>query len=156
MHLRRALLVLLAVALISCAPAPIAASDLEAILIADGDLPAGISAGQIRAALVAGAPGDAAPIVARDIAGGGAGDEVAILVYADAEAAAAAAPAVLPGAWADGVPLPDVGDQARQRANVVVAVRCRAVILVRLTGPPPAAVATLARRIDRRAQVVVC
>lgn len=156
----RILLALVAVVLLlaGCGPKPITRAELEAVIYQDGDLPAGWIAGQISDQMT-GDVGNATLTVARELM---APDpvftsEVGVAVYETADDARVAYTTILPGVTEDGSPY-EVGEQGRERGNIVLFQRCRAVAVVRLTSETTELreIGAYARRLDERLTPLVC
>lgn len=155
MHRRLFLILLLGLA--ACGGPDLARLDLAPILIQDGDLPTGMTAGQITD----GSSGDtigASGFVARTERAIAPDGSVTVLLYADDAALQRDFAAVLPGVTADGVPTDAVGTQARTRGNIVMFVRCHALVIIRfaISRQMTAQAMGYAKRLDARLQPLVC
>lgn len=155
----RRLLIMMVALLVACGGArAIDRATLEAALYQDGDAPQGWTAGQLRDRLNGNATG-AEMVASRELHSpdGPAGDEVAIAVYPDVDAAIQGYGRLLPGVTTDGQPY-EVGNEGRQRGNIVLFRRCRAVALVRMTHRDRdlTQLGTYARRLDERLTPLVC
>lgn len=143
---------------------PITAAQLESLLLAAGDLPAGMNGGQVREppAMFADLPPVDVRVYQQLARGGEPAGGVAVFVYAD-QGQRAAAYAQLARELGEGAPVEGVGESARASgASGLVAfadlvfVRCQVVAHVRLMGEDLAAVTAYARRLDGRLQAAVC
>lgn len=155
----RAIMFALALALLALAACTkeIARADLEAALHQDGDAPAEWGApGQFRDTLQARTDAGALVAASREFPGALSG-AVAAAVYADAAAAGEAFRTVLPG-MNEGSGDSAIGDEGKEKFNVVLWRRGRCVAYVRAPGAPTSAAPILsyARRLDERLQGLGC
>ncbi len=155
--MRLCFVVLVVVLLAGCGGPNLKDLNLESILIQDGDLPASMIAGQITD----GSGGDtigASGFVKRVERAIEPDGVVTVLLYDDDTALQRDFKAVLPGVTADGLPSTEVGAQAMTRGNIVLFVRCHALVAVRMAITPQVAQQTLgyAKRLDQRLQPLVC
>lgn len=131
--------------------------NLEPALVQDGDLPAGMAAGQVSdgsAGSASGATGFVARI-RRSIDPGG---EVGVILYDDDAALQHDFKGILPGVTVDGSPSTEFGTSAMDVGNVVVFIRCHALVHIRLSAGSDThnAVVNYAKRLDKRLQSLVC
>lgn len=156
----RKLLFLLAFVLTACGTPAVVTPTLDPLLIQDGDLPAGYSAGIISDGSVGPASGTAGftTRVMREIqAAGGVAPTysyVALAIYNDKAVLDRDFGTVLPEVQADGIASSDVGDRARVKGNIVLFTRCTALVQLQV-GTPNEALA-YAKRLDQRLQSEVC
>jgi hypothetical protein len=133
---------------------------LEPLLIQDGDLPAGYTAGIISDGSVGPASGTSGFVnrVMREIqAAGGTATSysyVAVALYTDKAVLDRDFGTVLPLVQTDGIAARDVGDRARVQGNIVLFTRCMALVQLQV-GTPTEALA-YAKRLDQRLQSKVC
>jgi hypothetical protein len=132
---------------------------LEGALIQEGDLPAGYVAGQISdGATMSGHMEGFDQRVMRDIqAPGGPGFVpyyVVVALYTDRTAQARDFDRSLAGLTADGHLSHEVGEQARIRDNIIMFIRCGALVQMQF-GIPQEALA-YAKRLDGRLSSIVC
>jgi hypothetical protein len=150
-------IMLLCFALAACG-APSRGS-LEAVLIQDGDLPAGYTAGQISDGLTM--PGSLSGFdlrVMRTIEPPADMSifehYVVVALYSDTAAQGRDFDESLARLTAEGSPSSDVGDQARINGNVIMFLRCAALVQMQLG--MPAETLVYAKRLDERLSRAVC
>ena len=155
----RKLVFLLAFLLTACGTV-VVTPKLELLLIQDGDLPAGYTAGLLSDGSVGPASGTSGftTRVMREIqaAGGSATtySYVAVALYNDKAVLDRDFGTVLPAVQADGVASSDVGDRARVQGNIVLFTRCTA--LAQIQFGRPTEVMAYAKRLDQRLRSEVC
>jgi hypothetical protein len=155
--MRRLLIPIILLALAACGGPDLRTLNLEDVLIQDGDLPAGMTAGQITD----GSTGDTTSAngfvsrAERRIAPDG---SVTVLVYEDGAALQRDFERVLPGVTADGMPNTDVGTRAVTRGNIVMFVRCHALVIIRFAVSRQMLDQAMgyAKRLDSRLTPLVC
>lgn len=155
--MRRLPIFIVLLALVACGGPNLRTLNLEDVLIQDGDLPAGMTAGQITD----GSSGDTTSVsgfvsrTERRIAPDG---SVTVLLYEDDGALQRDFERVLPGVTADGVASTDVGTKAMTRGNIVMFVRCHALVIVRfaISRQMLDQAMDYAKRLDSRLQPLVC
>lgn len=133
---------------------------LEPLLIQDGDLPAGYSAGLVSDGSVGPASGTSGftTRVMREIEQPG-GNKVpytyvAVALYNDKAVLDRNFSTVLPAVQAAGIASSDVGDRARVQGNIVLFTRCTALAQLQVGTPQEAL--TYAKRLDERLKANVC
>lgn len=155
----RNLVFLLVLVLTACGPT-VVKPNYEPLLIQDGDLPAGYTAGVISDGSVGPASGTANFVtrVMREIQASGGGattySYVALAVYSDKAVLDRDFGTVLPEVQADGTASSDVGDRARVQGNIVLFTRCTALVQLQV-GTPDEALA-YAKRLDQRLRSNIC
>jgi hypothetical protein len=153
----RYLIMLLCFALAACG-AP-NRSSLETMLVQDGDLPAGYTAGQISDGSVM--PGSLSGFDLRAMRTIEPPPEmdifehyVVVALYSDRAAQARDFDESLAGLTADGRLSSDVGERARIDGNVIMFLRCAALVQMQLG--MPAETLTYAKRLDERLSKIAC
>jgi hypothetical protein len=134
-------------------------SSLEAVLIQDGDLPAGYTAGQISDGSVM--PGSLSGFDLRAMRTIEPPPDMSIFehyvvvaLYSDTAAQGRDFNESLAGLTADGKLSSDVGEQARIDGNVIMFLRCAALVQMQLGVPTEALV--YAKRLDERLSKIAC
>lgn len=160
-------LIIAAFVLVSCGAPNLARLDLEPLLIQPGDLPAGISAAQVRAELPQMFEGVPTPIKAIDQRfqdGVGNAGGVSVALYEGAADRDAAYDKLVKGMTSDAQAYTGVGERATSltldmviQATDVAFIRCHAVVYVRIVGSSDLTGAiSYAKRLDERLKEVVC
>lgn len=149
----RRILPIILLFLTACGGPNLASVELEPLLVQDGDLPTGVTAGQVIAGDV-GATGTAYGYVQRVQRNLSPGGVVIVILYDNDEALNRDFAALLPGVTADGRPTTEVGTRAMERTNAIVFIRCHALASVRLQDY--ASALSYAKRLDKRLMAVVC
>lgn len=163
----RYILMMLCFVLAACGAPNLGALNLEPLLIQPGDLPAGISAAQVRAELPQMFEGVPTPIKAIDQRfqdGVGNAGGVTVALYEMTADRDTAYDQLVKGMTVDAKPYDNVGERAMAlsldliiQAADVAFVRCHAVVYVRIVGSADIAGATsYAKRLDERLSENVC
>lgn len=133
--------------------------DLEPLLVQQGDLPAGLTAGQVSDG--SSGPGKATDFtfrIKRDIEPGG--GYVSVIRFDDETALMRNFKELLRGVTVDGHPIPDLGEMAQARGNILLFTRCKALVAIQLALPAPGnleeKVVNYGKRLDKRLKDALC